>query len=147
MRILKYLIGLCSVIILSGCIAEEYDYSPPTITLGSTGIIMVESNINWTRVDEYLKETEDIVAFAKQQPLYRVQASLEDYIQFDSQDFAIEQLTVSVWQGENRIPLDMKNERTFNYPSEVGEYVVEVNLVSDNGSAQYVANILIDNIK
>ena len=144
MRFLKCLIGLCSVIILSGCIAEEYDYSPPSVTLGSTGIQMVESNIDWTRVDEYLKETEDIMALAKQQPLYLVQASKEDYIQFDSQDFAIKELTVSVWQGENQIPLEMKDERTFNFPSQAGEYVVEVNLVSDNGSAQYVANILIE---
>lgn len=105
---------------------------------------MVESNIDWTRVDEYLKETEDIMALAKQQPLYLVQASKEDYIQFDSQDFAIKELTVSVWQGENQIPLEMKDERTFNFPSQAGEYVVEVNLVSDNGSAQYVANILIE---
>ena len=132
------------MIILSGCIAEEYDYSPPSVTLGSTGIQMVESNIDWTRVDEYLKETEDIMALAKQQPLYLVQASKEDYIQFDSQDFAIKELTVSVWQGENQIPLEMKDERTFNFPSQAGEYVVEVNLVSDNGSAQYVANILIE---
>lgn len=132
------------MIILSGCIAEEYDYSPPSVTLGSTGIQMVESNIDWTRVDEYLKETEDIMALAKQQPLYLVQASKEDYIQFDSQDFAIKELTVSVWQGENQIPLEMKDERTFNFPSQAGEYVVVVNLVSDNGSAQYVANILIE---
>ncbi|MER1957247.1 MAG: hypothetical protein ABS942_07700 [Solibacillus sp.] len=144
MRFLKCLMGLCSVIILSGCIAEEYDYSPPSIILGSTGIQMVESNIDWTRVDEYLKQTEDILTLAKQQPQFRVQASKEDYIQFDSQDFAIKELTVSVWQGENQLPLEMKNERTFNFPSQVGEYVVEVNLVSDNGSAQYVANILIE---
>ena len=144
MRFLKILIGLCCMILVAGCIAEEYDYSPPSITLGSTGIQMVESNIDWTRVDEYLKETEDIMALAKQQPLYRVQASTEDYIQFDHQDFAIQQLTVSVWQGDKQIPLDMKTETTFNFPSQVGEYVVEVNLVSDNGSAQYVANILIE---
>ena len=144
MRFVKFFIGVCSVILLSGCIAEEYDYTPPSVTIVYSDIEMIESNIDWTKDEEYKKVTEDILELAKEQPLVSVEAGKEDYLDFDSQDFAIEELTISVWQGKKQMLLALREGKSFNYPSEAGEYVVEVNLISDNGTAQYVANILVE---
>lgn len=144
MRFMKFLIGVWGVILLSGCIAEEYDFSPPTVTLFESKVQMIEANMDWSRVEEHKKETADIIAFAKAQRPVRVKAGKEDFVDFNSQDFSIEKLTISVWKGETKIPLEMKERRRFIFPSEPGEYVIELNLVSSEGTAQYVANILIE---
>lgn len=140
---MKFLTGLFSVVLLTGCLGEEYDFAPPSVTFVNSDVELVEANINWTSDENYVKESTDIISLAKDQPQVNVDSGEEDYIQFNNQDFAIEELTISVWQGEEEIQLELKDGQTFNFPSETGEYVVEVNLVSDKGTAQYVGNIAV----
>lgn len=42
----RYLIGLFSIFLLGGCIGENYDYSPPSVTLSHSEIELAEANIN-----------------------------------------------------------------------------------------------------
>lgn len=62
---------------------------------------------------------------------------------FDSEDFAVKELNVYLRTKEENIPLELKDDRSFNFPKENGEFVIVVDLLSDRGSAQYVGNVLI----
>ena len=70
---------LCMIVvfILTGCIGENYDFSPPAINLSSDSNIkseeLAEANIDWRGVgnNPIEKEIKDIIALAKkQQPMY-----------------------------------------------------------------------------
>ncbi|MCA0970844.1 hypothetical protein LCM20_09600 [Halobacillus litoralis] len=134
------------VFLLSGCIGENYDFTPPSVsvsdTYGSRTLELEEANINWNSDKTYTKETEDIISLAKdQEPVY-FEAGEQASILFDSQDFMVEDLSAYVWQDESETDLQVK-DREFSMPEEEGEYVMVVDLVSDSGTAQYVGNIVI----
>ena len=61
---------------------------------------------------------------------------------FDSQDFAIEELNVSLWKNNKEIKLEINDNRSFHLPKDEGEYVVVFSLRCDKGIAQFVGNIL-----
>lgn len=83
----------------------------------------------------------DSLELAREQQQVSVKAGQEDFVDFDSQDFAIVDLSVSVWRDGEQIQLDVNRLKEFNFPNEKGEYLIEVNLTSDFGTAQYVGNI------
>ncbi|WP_419957992.1 hypothetical protein [Psychrobacillus psychrotolerans] len=134
-------LGLFSIVLLAGCIGEDYDYSPPSVTLSHSEIKLAEANINWE--DGTVKEA-DSLELAREQQQVTVKAGQENFVNFDSQDFEILDLTVSVWRDGEQIQLDVNRLKEFNFPNEKGEYLIEVNLTSDFGTAQYVGNILVD---
>lgn len=144
----KLFMGLFLVCLLTGCIGEEYDFTPPTVTLNdypSLNEELIEANINW-RVEnneQLEKETEDILSFARDQKQFHINSGQKVSYDFDNQDFAIEELNVSVWKNDKEIKLDLNNERSFYFPKEEGEYVIVFDLRSDRGIAQYVGNIAI----
>ena len=87
--------GLFSIVLLAGCnfIAEDYDYTPPTVSLTYSDIELEEANINWdtkgdTSVDGKVK-TDNIFELAKEQEPVAVKAGENDSLQFDSQDFLL----------------------------------------------------------
>ena len=86
----------------------------------------------------------DSLELARELQQITVKAGLEDFVDFDSQDFAILDLTVSVWRDGEQIQLDVNRLKEFNFPDEKGEYLIEVNLTSDFGTAQYIGNILVE---
>ncbi|MFC7321471.1 hypothetical protein [Halobacillus campisalis] len=141
MKRILMLATLSFVFLLSGCIGESYDFTPPSVSLEQKEL--EEANINWDSDKEYTKETEDILSLAKEQkPLY-FSSGEQVTILFDSQDFAIEELSAQVWQNDNKTELQV-NDQDFSLPKEKGEYVVVVDLISDSGTAQYVGNIVIN---
>lgn len=140
----KLLTGLLGIVLLTGCIGEEYDFTPPSVTLVHSEMDLVEANIDWKSEEGYTKETANILQLAKEQPQVSVEAGKEDYLEFDHQDFAIKELSISVWQCEEETQLELKDGQSFNFPNETGEFVVEVNLVTDRGTAQYVGNIVLE---
>ncbi|CAM3314240.1 hypothetical protein FITA111629_15565 [Filibacter tadaridae] len=143
----KLLIGLLFVSTLTGCFGEDYDYSPPTVTIQSNSDLSNEgkleaANVNWKTDEKYTKETENVLALGKEQnPLYFNSGNEVDIL-FDSQDFKIEELSGYVKQNDKQIDLEI-NKNTFNLPNENGEYIIVINLVSDSGNAEYVGNIVI----
>lgn len=138
----KYLILLFIVFLLTGCIGEDYDYSPPKVSLPHSEVKLVEANINWEK-DGTVKEA-DSLKLAREQEQIRVSAGQEDLVDFNSQDFAILDLTVSVWRDGEQRQLDVNKLKEFNFPNEKGEYLMEINLTSDFGTAQYVGNIIVE---
>jgi hypothetical protein len=147
----KLFAGLFSIGLLTGCnfIGENYDYTPPIVSLFFSEMELEEANIIWdtkgdTSKDGNLK-TEDIFALAKEQEQVTVKASSNESIIFDSQDFLLEDITVAVWKDGKNTQLEVdKKLQEFNYPTEKGSYVIEVYINTDSGTAQYVGNVLVD---
>ena len=61
---------------------------------------------------------------------------------FEHTDFDSKELSVSVWQNDKKLDLEV-SDISFYLPKEKGEYVIEVNLQTDRGNAQYVGNVVI----
>lgn len=147
---LKLCIGLFLSFSLTGCFGESYDFNPPTVKLSSDSIIGSEelavANIVWRGEDnnQIKKELKikDIFALAKQQqPVYLVAGEKVELL-FEHTDFDTKDLSVSVWQNDKKIDLEVK-DIFFHLPKATGEYVMEVNLQTDRGDAQYVGNLVI----
>ncbi|TKC20039.1 hypothetical protein [Robertmurraya kyonggiensis] len=68
---LKLFIGLLFALILTGCIGESYDFSPPSVKLSSDSTIesaeLVEANIDWhgENNNQIEKESNDILVSKK----------------------------------------------------------------------------------
>ncbi|MGY3312478.1 hypothetical protein ACV242_000974 [Peribacillus simplex] len=141
--------GVFFAFFLTGCFGEEYDFTPPSVTLATnpidseSDIKLKAANIDWQSDKEYKKETKDILALASKQKQISVNAGQQDSIVFDSQDFKVEEISIWVWQQDEKIKLELDKKRNFNFPKEKGEYLIELDLLSDKGTAEYVGNIVI----
>lgn len=146
---LKLFMGLFLAFTLTGCIGEEYDLTPPTVTISTVtesmnvqSIELEEANTDWVSDKHYKKETEDILSFAREQNPVSFKSGQKVDFAFDSQDFSIEELNVSVWKDKKEIKLEINDDRSFHLPKEEGEYVIVYDLRADSGIAQFVGNIL-----
>lgn len=146
-KLWKLLVGLIFVFSLTGCFGESYDFNPPSVKLSSNSNIeseeLAEANIVWRGEDNKVKKElniKDISSLAKQQPQMNFIAGEKVDLLFEHTDFASKGLSVSVWQNDKKSDLKV-NDISFNLPKEKGEYVIEVNLQTDRGDAQYVGNI------
>ncbi|KGR77971.1 hypothetical protein [Ureibacillus sinduriensis] len=145
---LKFSYGFIIVLVLTGCIGENYDFSPPTVTLSSKSnmksVELVEANINWrgegnNPID---KETKNILTLAhQQQPIYFFAGEKVDML-FEHADFKTEQFSVSLWQNDKKLDLEV-TDLSFYLPKEKGDYAIEAILQTDRGDAQYVGNVVI----
>ncbi|MFU2015982.1 hypothetical protein [Peribacillus butanolivorans] len=52
-------------------------------------------------------------------------------------------MSIWVWQQDEKVKLELDKNRNFNFPKEKGEYLIELDLLTDNGSAEYVGNVVI----
>jgi hypothetical protein len=149
MRYVKSFICLFLTIALTGCIAEDYDFTPPTVTLMETDSIdsveLTETNIDWQGENgkPLEKDTKEVVDFAREQKELTFPSGQQVDVLFDSEDFAVEELRAFLWLGNEKLQLDMDENRSFTFPRGKGSYVLEVDLQTDRGSAQYVGNIVI----
>ena len=140
--------GIFIVILVSGCIGESYDFSPPTVTLENPDDIMqevtlAEANIEWHHDEKYNKETEDIQTLAKEQdPIYLNAGQKVDYLIQDGW-FDPDRITVSVLKNDSELKLELEEVESFRLPNEKGEYTVVFDIESDKGNAQYVGRIII----
>lgn len=149
-KIFKFIGSLFFVFLLTGCIGETYDFSPPTIYLFTSDGInfqepLVEANIDWTYDEKYNKETTDIVSLAKKQDVISFNTGELVDIDLEDGDFNPDKISVSLWQNENKTDLEyQRNAQSFYLPNEKGEYVIVIDIKVDNGgSAQYVGNLVI----
>lgn len=110
--------------------------------MNEQSIELEEVNIDWDSDKHYKKETKDILSFTREQKSVSFKSAQKVDYHFDSQDFSIEELNVSVWKGNKEIKLEINDDRSFHFPKEEGEYVIVFNLRSDNGIAQFVGNIV-----
>ncbi|MCM3671763.1 hypothetical protein M3181_22665 [Mesobacillus maritimus] len=145
----KLIAGLFCVFLLTGCIGEEYDFSPPTVSVFTpNGMNFKEdlsvANIDWNDDEKYNKETKDIHSFAKKQNAISFHAGELVAITLEDGDFNPNGISVSVWQEDKKIDLDyQKSSQDFYLPEEKGEYVIVIDIDADSGKAQYVGNVVI----
>ncbi|CAH0325441.1 hypothetical protein [Priestia megaterium] len=146
-KFISLFVGLFCALSLTACFGETYDFTPPTVSLSNENrlddIQLEEANVDWNSDKEYKKETKDILNFGAEQHQFIVGSNEKDSLVFDNQDFAVEDLNVSLWKRNKKTQLELKDDRSFTFPAEKGQYVIEVNLLTDSGSVQYVGNILI----
>ncbi|WP_075620114.1 hypothetical protein [Paenisporosarcina indica] len=145
----KLIIGLFFVFLLTGCIGEEYDFSPPTVLVFTPSGIneqedLTEANIDWNYDKKYNKETKDIQSLAKKQNIMYFNSGQQVQISLENGDFNPNGISVSVWQKENKINLEYKkSDQSFYLPNEKGEYMIVIDIDADSGNAQYVGNVFI----
>ncbi|WP_051758363.1 hypothetical protein [Rossellomorea vietnamensis] len=146
----KLLCGLILIVTLTGCIAEDYDLTPPTVTLMETDSVdsveLTETNIDWRgkKGKPLEKEKKEVVDFARKQKELTFPSGQQVDVLLDSEDFAVEELRAFLWLGNEKLQLDMEEDRSFTFPKGRGSYVLEIDLQTDRGSAQYVGNIVIE---
>ncbi|WP_411334398.1 hypothetical protein ACK1LH_02620 [Metabacillus indicus] len=147
---LKVITTIFLVALSAGCIAEDYDFTPPSVTLSSSDSSqsekLTEANIKWTGENSKLEEKriDDVLSYANEQEQLTFQSGQKIDLLFDSEDFMVEDLEAALWKDgtEQELPLD--KQRSFTFPEEKGEYILVVELDADSGLAQYVGNIEIE---
>ena len=145
-RFFKFIICIFTVFSLTGCFGEEYDFSPPTVSLtnlediGQT-VELAEANINWTYDETYNKKTADIEALAKKQFKINFHPEQEVSLGLDDGQFDRDRVRITLWKNEKRTGLELRNDETFTVPKEKGDYMIEVVVTTTTGTAQYVGSI------
>lgn len=91
--------------LLTGCIGEEYDFSPPTVSVYSPDGInyqedLAEANIDWNYDEKYNKETKDIQSLAEKQNKIYFNSGELVVINLEDGDFDPDGISVSVWQED-----------------------------------------------
>lgn len=143
---LKVWLGLLIIFTLTGCFGEEYEFNPPAITLlGETGYesdALTEANLAWRGPGNVpIKEKVlDIEAFGKKQPKLSYAAGETVSMVFDHTDFDEKALQVFLWKNEEQIEVSVTDD-DFQLPEEKVEYVLDIMLHTNRGSAQYVGRL------
>ena len=147
-RKLCCVISLCCVFLLTACIGENYDFTPPAMAVWTHHINKYDSNelqqasVDWEGGNEEYKETiEDFKTIGMEQEPIKVNAGSEGDLELSHGDFKLEKIQVCLWQGNEKMELPVDDSSTFQFPNAAGEYILEVNLFSDSGKVQYVGNI------
>ena len=102
-------------------------------SMNEQSIELEEVNIDWDSDKHYKKETEDILSFAREQKPVSFKSGQKVDYGFDSQDFAIEELNVSLWKNNKEIKLEINDDRSFHLPKDEGEYVIQLTFASIRG--------------
>ncbi|AMM93053.1 hypothetical protein QUF81_25160 [Peribacillus simplex] len=150
----RLFIGMFLIFILTGCIGEDYDVGVPTAHLYSedlaTSVQLAEGNVSWSSSSgDVDQKIDDIQEFGLSQEKMKVTAN--EKVSLDFQENARNggdiwtdpKITVALLKDEQRIELELHENREFQIPNKKGWYVLEVVFTSSRGTAQYVGNILI----
>ena len=149
---LKLPIALLFVLVLTGCFGEDYDVGVPTAHLyfGNADIQLTEANISWETQSENVHETiADVQELGLSQDEIKVSANQEATLDFKENEknggdiWTDPRITAVLLNDEEQIEIKLNDSREFTFPSDKGNYVLEVEFESTAGIAQYVGNILI----
>ncbi|MBH0168344.1 MAG: hypothetical protein ACQET8_15215 [Bacillota bacterium] len=145
------LTGFLFIILLTACIAEDYDAGPPELRLSVKEDLydLKEANVNWkTEEKEFKNNVEHFLTLASEQKEIKLLPNqpaelilLEN--KEDGGEYTKEMMKISLWKGNEKIELTTKSstDYSFSFPSDPGQYVLEVNFRTSNGRSQYVGNI------
>jgi hypothetical protein len=151
----KFLIRMFLVLLLTGCIGEDYDVGVPIALLQiesvTSSVHLTEANISWSSSSgDVEQKIDDIQEFGLTQDEIKVSANGKVSLDFKENEenggdiWTDPQITVALLKDEQRIELEMDEHKEFRFPTNKGNYVIEVEFTSSNrGTAQYVGNILI----
>lgn len=137
-------ISLFFVVLLTGCIGEEYNYNPPNAFIESHLDFvkgdLETANIEWNSDKKYTKKTSDIEAFAMEQEPLHYYAGQKMNIRFDNGDISINNINIYVKKDGEKIELPV-DQQVFEIPKEEGNYLIVVKLETDSGNTEYVGNL------
>ena len=148
----KLSIGFFFVLALSGCFGEDYDVGVPTAHLDFdiSSAQLTEANINWNTASEDVQQKiEDIEEFASSLEEINVFTGQKVYLDFKENEenggdiWTDPKITVALLKDNKRIELEIDDSREFLFPTNKGNYVLEVEFINSAGSAQYVGNVVI----
>jgi hypothetical protein len=151
-KYLSFMISLTFIFLLSGCLGEDYDVGVPTahLGLGTISKQLTEASISWDTARENVLQTiDDIKEFALSKGEIKIFPNQQASLEFKENEenggdiFTDEKITVAIWKDGQRIELERNDRNEFQFPTEKGHYVLEVNFSSTAGQAQYVGNIVI----
>lgn len=152
-HILRLFTGIFLLLTLAACLAEDYDVGIPTAYLQEVGLIQIqlkEANISWSSSsgDEQQK-IDNIQEFGFSQDKIFVTPNQKATLGFEENeknggDFWTDQITATLWKEDGeQINVEMNEYLEFRFPANEGNYVLEVNFVNSENTAQYVGNIVI----
>lgn len=142
------IMGMVLLVCLSGCIGENYDFTPPDITLSGSAPVewdrLAEAKVDWLGPEnkQIDKEVGDFLAFAEEQPEMYFQAGETVDLLMEHGDFALQSLSVTLWHDGEGTETEIE-DTTFTLPKAEGDYLIEVNLRTDRGSAQYAGKLVL----
>lgn len=137
-----------STLLLTACFGEDYDFTPPDVTLMNHTEYtdtdeLTAVNIEWDSDKLYTKKTNDIFSVANDQKTLVYHIGQEVRIVFVTQDFAIRKLSAYFMKDGIKTEIEVDGE-VFNMPNEKGEYIIVLHLLADSGTVEYVGNVLIE---
>lgn len=153
MNMTKSLIFLATLILapflLTGCIGEEYYESPPEafLQVGDELYKLKEGNRKWNFTDEdYDKEYIDLKELAAKEKQITVKPGSSGYLIIEQNEiegmnpYSGVRIGVVARKG-NDLNMLSETDKTFFFPKEKGNYVLEIDFDSDQGDTEFVANI------
>lgn len=142
------MVGLCCILLLTACIGENYDFSPPMMTVSYSYLMnnetyeLKEASVDWEGADQEYKETvDDFQSLGRDQEEIEVNADSEGSLILGHSDFELKEIQLSLWQDNEEIELYVNQFNEFQFPDLKGKFTLEVNLFTDRGNVQYVGNI------
>ncbi|MFP3355802.1 hypothetical protein [Planococcus citreus] len=148
---------LLSILMLTGCFAEDYDVGVPRAYLladdGLRGepMPLTEANISWSSSSGEVMETiDDIEEFGLSQEVTTVSPSQPTSLDFKENEenggdiWTDPTITASLWKDGEETKLELNESREFRFPQTEGNYILEVEFIDRADEAQYVGNIVIE---
>lgn len=151
-RHFKLIICLFFVFSLTGCFAEDYDVGVPTAHLNSdiSSVQLTEANISWKTANEDVqKKIKDIERYASSLDEIKVFSGQKVSLEFKENEknggdiWTDPEIIVALLKDGKKIELPLGNNGEFQFPTNKGSYILEVEFINTAGSAQYVGNIII----
>lgn len=156
-HLLGLFVGICLVLSLSACLGEDYDVGVPTaylqvkIGLQEQQTQLKEANISWNSSSGNVQQTIDnIQEFGLSQDEIKVSPNQEASLEFKENEdnggdiWTDPKITATLWKDDKQIGIELNDQREFNFPTNEGNYVLEVKFINQEKSAQYLGNIVIE---
>ncbi|WP_428911641.1 hypothetical protein [Niallia sp. Krafla_26] len=148
----KIFIVLIFAFALTGCIGEDYDVGVPTahISLDTSSVQLTEANIRWnTESEDVQNSIKDIEKYASSLDEIQVFSGQKVFLEFKENEdnggdiWTNPKITVALLKNGERTELVLDETRGFHFPTDKGNYFLEVEFINSAGSAQYVGNVVI----
>ena len=156
-KFLKLFVGMFFIFALIGCIGEDYDVGVPTahlqskIGLQDQQTQLTEANISWSSSSGDVEEKIDnIEEFGLSQDEIRVSPNQEASLEFEENEenggdiWTDPTITAALWKDGEQINIELNDDRVFQFPTNEGNYVLEVKFINSADNAQYLGNIVIE---
>ncbi|CEG27113.1 hypothetical protein [Bacillus sp. B-jedd] len=151
-RLWTFLLLLVFVTSLAGCFAEDYDVGVPTAHLNFdiTSVQLKEANISWKTASENVQKTvKDIDKFVSSLDELKVFSGQKGILEFKENEknggdiWTDPDISVALLKNSIRIEIPLDDSGEFQFPSNKGSYILEVDFKNSAGKVQYIGNIVI----